>query len=1180
MRDVLATFFAGVITILSPSSQVTVESGEFIRTQGVQTNVEELTRFAALSGGGTYATSLTSLLSHASTASSAWPHSLTAGDWEADAGDCEPVGAATTDDTIRLAATDIFALALAGYLQSNATYSAAAKTHIEEFEAMTGFSYGTWSGANECALHLGSAVSHIVEAAWLLEEGGYDFDAADRLALAEWIRDEAWPVLSYPITQRKNNWAVVTLASALAAAAYVEGGIPLLTWYDTTTISPTNFISIADELLTDWKSNSDPFDGSAGDCSQVPDVYGLQDHGGYPDELRRSVGTADCPEVSIAFDCTTSTSCGNSHFYQQKATLAVIHINEILRRLDGNGIRGFDVNTHGGAGTDAYDMANFATGGDGLFQDYYVHDNTQGIKYVLGEYLADDAIIDALVSGTPSVRGGRDYAYTKITHAPGVAYDYYLALEDSPLYGTGGSIVDMTTRVAPPFPLELIDTTASNVDTGAWTVDDEYEGVTDCSSITITDLADKWNDAVGPTVIHWPSCVVEVADNPATSAAMATLSGSASGYDDERIFTGVEGVSGLHMTTGVTFDPDDVSQDSFGGTAAIAFQIGSSGAISPIVSCALTTEPALGSRVLKFAESGSCDVSGWGNGDIIRVRQNQLPSAGSNDPVYAFRVTGKNADGTLSGSDTSLLTAGSDGDANDNTIQISDPLPLDASWDTYHFSASTPGTVVDLVERIGSSRSWNGVAGTGTETNNVPEFIGFRGIEFTREYYGAWDTINPALNVLRGFDLEVSDSRFMKWGSVWIFIGSGTNDNNFVGRMNIFDNHFQHWLGNASCFGSITGWSATNPARATVRTSGCATFASAVSAVGDHALYFSPEAENVPEQFWARPTGGPVSTGAGVATIEVLGVDGTAPGFSTAGGGFVANIDDFSSAGVYCKNGGSNIQMVNNSLIDTYMGYIVQDGCSNFVWAGNYVRHDPDTARTGRNFPHGNSAAPGLYEEMNDQDLPIVPFADSNGCATRGGESMHRLAYKNRLVDTGPNTFPWPDQKGRGRIEVFEQPSQCGASNEAWSFLENVFDTFHDLGFTRYIDDADNLNAGTSAVAPYMLRNFAWYRNRCTDAACNLDAKFDRTACGATGQNPTTLEDVCSSETGEASETVPAGWSAEVRQEPTSIFWRSKPTWWPTGAVRFGEMGAKYDDVSGAMGKLPAQLRCESDGDC
>lgn len=394
----------------------------FARSSGLQTNVTELDRFVALSGSGSYSSDRTSLSSHANTARDSWPYSITAGAWESDAGVCEPVSATQggSEYEVSFAATDIFALALSGYIENDSTKKAAARTRLLELTAITDFEAGDLSGGNQCILDLGAAGSHIVEAALLLENMGYSsWTSTDRMQLASWLAAEVFPLVSWGIDSRKNNWGIVTFASALAIAAYADGGIALLTKHDASTVSPASYLTAAGTPLANWLSteSGNELDSTCQDAGQV---FGLQTHGGFPDELRRTTGTVNCSQTSLAFDCPTPTTCGAATFYQQKTTNGLAHVCEILRRHDGNGSRCFDLTSHGGSDEALYDAAQFSSGSS--FSSYSLDDSAQGYRYVGGEYFADAGLKGALDDGSVSVRGGRDYAYTRITHAVGVAY--------------------------------------------------------------------------------------------------------------------------------------------------------------------------------------------------------------------------------------------------------------------------------------------------------------------------------------------------------------------------------------------------------------------------------------------------------------------------------------------------------------------------------------------------------------------------------------------------------------------------------------------------------------------------------------------------------------------------------------------------------------------------------------
>lgn len=437
------------------------------RTIGLQTNMTELARFDAIwdaeLGSGTATTDRANLGSHATTARDSWSstYTITAGAWESDANTCEPVGATSVGDeyNIRNAATDIFAMALYGALLdletpgSGDTYFAATKTRLQEFEAITDFEASDVSDANECIIDLGSAVPHLLEAAWLLEDAGYtgvgEWETADKLSFAIWARDEVFPLTSWGIRARKNNWGITTYAASVAIAAYgqyLTGFDSVSEWNGATpTIrTPTNYLAIGLTRLSDWLDNSaNEFDSQ---CQDATFEFGLQGDGAFPDELRREAGgTANCSESSLAFACGDAstgsiTDCGGdtgAHFYQQKATNNLVRVCEMFRRLDGNGLRCFELTSHDndpGTRQAPYDAMLFSTTAleapsgtyQGIFRDYFVNDNTQGFRYVGATYYDDFCVYNALDDGNVDVRGGRDYAYTKITHREGVAYNAQL----------------------------------------------------------------------------------------------------------------------------------------------------------------------------------------------------------------------------------------------------------------------------------------------------------------------------------------------------------------------------------------------------------------------------------------------------------------------------------------------------------------------------------------------------------------------------------------------------------------------------------------------------------------------------------------------------------------------------------------------------------------------------------
>lgn len=447
------------------------------RSTGLQTNLTELTLFhnqwVAEGGTGPIDDDRDDLGGHATTARDSWAYDIQNTNWVTVSSRCVPSGVGDPTSTayeIRRAATNIWAMALYGTLENinsagtGDTYLAAARTRLLEFVLITDWTDSELSGANQCILDLASAVPHLLEAAWLLENGGYSgWTDADRQSLASWASNEVFYLESWSNQNRKNNWGYLAMGATVAIAAYaenVEGIDSVLEWNGInsgTILTPTQYLSASVPTrlnnLLDATDSANAFDSQCQTLELTP-VFGIQSYGSSPDDLRRElpVNLENCTQLDLEFSCSTAESatitsgCGEAHTYQQKTTGAVARTCEMLRRIDGNGSRCFDLNLHSGPNQTLYDMTLFSTtqlqapGGthQGVFQDFYVDGSFQAFKYVASGYYREAPLYNATdepISAGALVRGGYDYSYTRITHRDGVAHASLDAAQN--FWGTG-----------------------------------------------------------------------------------------------------------------------------------------------------------------------------------------------------------------------------------------------------------------------------------------------------------------------------------------------------------------------------------------------------------------------------------------------------------------------------------------------------------------------------------------------------------------------------------------------------------------------------------------------------------------------------------------------------------------------------------------------------------------------
>ncbi len=174
-------------------------------------------------------------------------------------------------------------------LTGNEAFAADARKRILDLTAATGWGGAVYSGSNQCILNLGWFMPRFIQAADLLE-GWSGWSAADKAQFAQWLATEVYPKTSWCSENRVNNWGAGGSLTSAMIADYLVGSATDLTERDGSkrTLSEAWAFHNARQLAR--------MNGTEQMDSQCP-TWGIQDHGGIPDELRR--GSSGCAATHI-----------------------------------------------------------------------------------------------------------------------------------------------------------------------------------------------------------------------------------------------------------------------------------------------------------------------------------------------------------------------------------------------------------------------------------------------------------------------------------------------------------------------------------------------------------------------------------------------------------------------------------------------------------------------------------------------------------------------------------------------------------------------------------------------------------------------------------------------------------------------------------------------------------------
>lgn len=290
-------------------------------------------------------------------------------------------------------------------LTGDEAHATEARARILDLVDTTGWGGAVYSGANQCILNLSWFVPRFVEAADLLE-GWSGWSTADKSAFAAWLAKEVYPKTSWASESRINNWGSAGSYTSAMIADYLSGStVNELVERDGTKRTLSEAWDFHTQKQLARMNGTEKMDSQ---CTS----FGIQAHGGIPDELRR--GSSGC-------DATYILDQDPSYTYQ------LTHIQSLVAHAEMQWRRG---------STTLWD--NLATDQKGSIAKsiLFVIDNPtkswpwQGshrvtlelsYRYYRNAKMCSELACDDLANRTVTTEGNRVLSFTTLTHgfAPG-----------------------------------------------------------------------------------------------------------------------------------------------------------------------------------------------------------------------------------------------------------------------------------------------------------------------------------------------------------------------------------------------------------------------------------------------------------------------------------------------------------------------------------------------------------------------------------------------------------------------------------------------------------------------------------------------------------------------------------------------------------------------------------------
>lgn len=215
---------------------------------------------------------------------------------------------------------EVYRKAMAYYFSGREDYARNAREKILDLTDTYDYGGEFYHGDNQCIIMLGMAIPVWIQAADLLE-GTPVWSTSDKQQFQRWLAQQVYPKLAWASRVRTNNWGTAGSLVAAMIADYLTGSGITLQEYSPQRLSLTPGQAYRQHNDMQIKRMTGQFRGDT-QCSK----YGIQWHGGIPDELRR--GATGClGEWIVSVDQSLS-------YQTMHVELLVFHAEFLLRRND------------------------------------------------------------------------------------------------------------------------------------------------------------------------------------------------------------------------------------------------------------------------------------------------------------------------------------------------------------------------------------------------------------------------------------------------------------------------------------------------------------------------------------------------------------------------------------------------------------------------------------------------------------------------------------------------------------------------------------------------------------------------------------------------------------------------------------------------------------------------------